>query len=186
MAKFAQVGYGSQGQGAGQDGDGYTYLVNDNVRTGDTISPAVRHYKNGKIFGTTGVVLSSTKTTTPKAQEIREQIENKNMEFARQKASGQGGQYTNDTDKHISIQELVTGKQIGIGRTKGESGKFVGDKSTHDQNGEYIAGKFETATRGANIRLMEQSTGADVSKTQKAQNAVETFDSYSAKFKQGD
>ena len=37
MAKFAQVGYGSQGQGLGRTTDGYTYVVYDNV-TGATLT----------------------------------------------------------------------------------------------------------------------------------------------------
>ena len=37
MAKFALVGYGSDGRGVGRTEQGYTYVVNDNVRTGDTI-----------------------------------------------------------------------------------------------------------------------------------------------------
>jgi len=165
MAKFAQVGYGSQGQGAGQDGDGYTYLVNDNVRTGDTISPAVRHYRNGKIFGTTGVVLSQTKMTTQKAQELKEEVKAKNT----------------------NVQEVLTGKQLGIGRTTDPTtGKFIKDKSTHNEKGEYIVGKREETVRGANIRYMEQSTGNDISQGEATQKAIETFDSYSAKYKQGD
>ena len=57
MAKFVQVGYGSKGETKT-----YTYLVADSTRVNQTIFPAVKHYGNGKIFGTTGVVKETSKT----------------------------------------------------------------------------------------------------------------------------
>lgn len=47
MAKVARCGYGSQGQGLGKTVDGYTYIVNDNVRSGDKIQ-VVATARNGK------------------------------------------------------------------------------------------------------------------------------------------
>ena len=56
MAKFAMVGYGSQGQGLGKTTDGYTYVVNDNVRVGQRIQViATSHGKEPKKFVTTAV-----------------------------------------------------------------------------------------------------------------------------------
>ena len=78
--KFAQVGYGSDGRAAGEDGKGFTYVVNDNVRTGDTISPVVRHYKSGTLFATTGKIVSTAKTLeTRKGQEIAEHLDEKEI-----------------------------------------------------------------------------------------------------------
>jgi len=61
MAKFAQVGYGHDGRGIGQTEGGYTYIVNDNVRTGDLIVPIPAfNVKAGRDVLTTSKVLSTT------------------------------------------------------------------------------------------------------------------------------
>ena len=83
MAKFAQVGYGSDGRGIGQTEEGYTYIVNDNVRTGDTIQPVATSRK-GKKFVTTGVVRHAFKETSVKGQEAKQEAEeNGAMEITR-------------------------------------------------------------------------------------------------------
>lgn len=71
MAKFALVGYGSDGRGVGRTQQGYTYVVNDNVRTGDTIQPIATSRK-GRKFATTGVVNHAYKETSVKGQEAKE------------------------------------------------------------------------------------------------------------------
>ena len=71
MAKFALVGYGSDGRGVGRTQQGYTYVVNDNVRTGDTIQPIATSRK-GRKFVTTGVVNHAYKETSVKGQEAKE------------------------------------------------------------------------------------------------------------------
>lgn len=70
MAKFALVGYGSDGRGVGKTQQGYTYVVNDNVRTGDTIQPIATSRKMRK-FVTTGVVNHAYKETSIKGQEAK-------------------------------------------------------------------------------------------------------------------
>lgn len=71
MAKFALVGYGSDGRGVGTTQQGYTYVVNDNVRTGDTIQPIATSRK-GRKFVTTGVVNHAYKETSVKGQEAKQ------------------------------------------------------------------------------------------------------------------
>ena len=71
MAKFALVGYGSDGRGVGKTQQGYTYVVNDNVRTGDTIQPIATSRK-GRKFATTGVINHAYKETSVKGQEAKE------------------------------------------------------------------------------------------------------------------
>lgn len=70
MAKFALVGYGSDGRGVGKTQQGYTYVVNDNVRTGDTIQPIAT--RKGRKFATTGVVNHAYKETSVKGQRAKE------------------------------------------------------------------------------------------------------------------
>lgn len=71
MAKFALVGYGSDGRGVGKTRQGYTYVVNDNVRTGDTIQPIATSRKRRK-FATTGVINHAYKETSVKGQKAKE------------------------------------------------------------------------------------------------------------------
>lgn len=74
MAKFVKVGYGHDGRGVNQaTGEGYVYLVNDNVRTKAVIQPVATHYISGKKFVTTGQVLHAYKTTSPKGQEAQQE-----------------------------------------------------------------------------------------------------------------
>ena len=54
MAKIALVGYGSKGNGIGKTDDGYAYVVNDNVRTGQTLQPVATNWRSGRQFVTTG------------------------------------------------------------------------------------------------------------------------------------
>ena len=83
MAKFALVGYGSDGRGVGKTEQGYTYVVNDNVRTGDTIQPIATSRK-GRKFATTGVVNHTYKETTAKGQEAKQSAEqNKAQDITR-------------------------------------------------------------------------------------------------------
>ncbi len=59
MVKFAQVTYGSQG-----DSGSYTYIVSDSTRAGSVINPAVKHHLSHKIYGTMGIVQSTSKETS--------------------------------------------------------------------------------------------------------------------------
>ena len=54
MAKIAICGYGSRGQGTKPNGDGYAYVVNDNVRTKQRLQVIATSSK-GRKFGTTAV-----------------------------------------------------------------------------------------------------------------------------------
>ena len=79
MAKFALVGYGSDGRGVGKTQQGYTYVVNDNVRTGDIIQPIATSRK-GRKFATTGFVNHSYKETSAKGQGAKQQAQENGVE----------------------------------------------------------------------------------------------------------
>lgn len=87
MAKFAQCGYGSQGQGLGKTTDGYTYVVNDNVRTGDKIQ-VIATSKKGNKFATTAVPLHTYKETSAKGQIAKQQVQEKTGKEPTQSYSG--------------------------------------------------------------------------------------------------
>ena len=99
MAKFAQVGYGSRGQGLGRSPDGYTYVVNDNVRKGDRIQ-VISTSRKGKKFATTAVPLHTYKENSVKGQELKQKTTS-DMENA---------------GKEGKITQSYSGKELGLER----------------------------------------------------------------------
>lgn len=165
--KFAQVGYGSEGKGTGKQGEGYTYLVNDNVRVGNKLTPIVKHAVSEKIFVTTGLVISKVTNNMPNVV-------------------GKDGEALKKEDFTNAYRQ----SELGVKRTQGENGKFVKDRSTHDANGEYVPSKAELQARGKSIAVYNKEmqdkgitpTFSQGKATTKAIDSIETFDSYSAKF----
>lgn len=157
MAKLAYVGYGSEGQGTGRtNGKGYVYVVNNNVRKGDRISPVVKHYKTDTIYATTGKILgTSANTSTEKGKEMQQEL---------------GGK---------EATQVYTGKELGLGAQKGAGGKFTteGGKSFSSSAG-YILGEREKATRGGNVAAYQMTHG-EGKISSNAAKSVETFESYS-------
>lgn len=105
MAKFAQCGYGSQGQGLGKTTDGYTYVVNDNVRTGDKIQ-VIATSKKGNKFATTAVPLHTYKETSAKGQMAKQQVQEKTGKEPTQSYSG----------KELGVQGSRATQPLGDGK----------------------------------------------------------------------
>lgn len=181
MAKIVKVTYGTQGMT-----NEYAYLVNDNVRTGDYIHPSVKHYLSGKIFGTTGIVQSTAKTTSANGQKQLADLQGK----------------VNFNGEPIKVVQALTGKEAGAKAQRGEGGRFVGGsglgKTEKDyvpmydgdtlakrhiapEGTEFAPSQYIRQTRQANVEYRERQEGLS------QQNVShETFDSYSAKFKNND
>ena len=105
MAKFAQCGYGSQGQGLGKTTDGYTYVVNDNVRTGDKIQ-VIATSKKGNKFATTAVPLHTYKETSAKGQIAKQQVQEKTGKEPTQSYGG----------KELGVQGSRATQPLGDGK----------------------------------------------------------------------
>ena len=105
MAKFAKCGYGSQGQGLGNTTDGYTYIVNDNVRTGDRIQ-VISTSRDGKKFATTAVPLHTYKETSVKGQQAKQEVMEKTGKDPTQSYSG----------KELGVQGSMATKQLPSGK----------------------------------------------------------------------
>lgn len=165
--KFVDVTYGTKG-----DTGLYTYAVNNSVRVGDILQVSVRHYKNGKIFGTTAIAQKTGSQNSVQGQEMKQQAQE----------NARDGQ----------IAEALTSKDLGMGRTRTAQGRFayegVGktakdeDRYAADPNQEFVRTNRIQTVRGANILSRQAQTAAEISKTPLAQEAVETFDSYSRQF----
>ena len=118
MAKFARVGYGSQGQGVGKNPDGYTYLVNDNVRVGDRIQ-VVATSSRGNKFGTTAVPLSTHGENTVKGKEAQiSALARGDKRIAEMLSSStrEGFITQADLDRMGGITKVYSGKELGIER----------------------------------------------------------------------
>lgn len=152
MAKFAQCGYGSQGQGLGTTTDGYTYVVNDNVRTGDRIQ-VISTSKKGNKFATTAVPLHTYKENSVKGQKAKQQA------ITSMENRGQKGE----------ISQSYSGKELGVEGSKAT--KPLGE-------GHRTISEYAQETRAGNIAMYKQQN-PNATWTKKAQ---ETFDSYSKQF----
>lgn len=177
--KFAKVGYGSAGQGLGkttnEEPAGYTYLVNDNVRTGDRIQPIATNWKSGKQFVTTGKVLHSFKENTIKGQQAKkdvqdrivgdykDQVEQTHTRYGEKRVEETVSRYLTqerlDQMAKAKITTIKTGKELGVSGWKG--GQQRQEQVRASQLGQY-----------AQSHPQAQFT----------ENAQKTFDEYSKKY----
>ena len=164
MAKIAKCGQGSQGQGLGKTENGYTYVVNDNVRTKDVIQVISTNWKSGKKFATTAMARSVFKDNSVKGREAK--IEGmtksgKDLTQALDAFEKKGDYSMKDIEK--SGQKLTQAyglKEMGLSRK------------------DLKPSEYKDIIRAGNIaKYKEQNPDAVFSK-----NAQETFDSYSKKF----
>lgn len=166
MAKFARVGYGSQGQGVGKNPEGYTYIVNDNVRVGDRIQVISTSVKGNK-FGTTAVPLSTYKENSVKGRQASiDALASGDKEVASMLKSQVAPNELNQMAKQ-SVTRAYTGAELGIER-KGMTQK-----------------EYTQTVRGGNLKQYRNEVG-DYEMSAKAAQAEDSFDSYSAKFMKGE
>lgn len=147
MAKFAQVGYGSDGRGLGKSQNGYTYVVSDSVRTGEKIQPIVRHWRSGNVFATTGQVLHAYKETSIKGQQAKQQAE--------------------ENSRDGQITESYTGKEVGA----------KGMKTTPQQQegiGGGMQSQYTMSTRAGNLGKYMQ-THPQSQMTVKSQETYDSY-----------
>ncbi len=160
MAKLAEVTYGLGGEGRK-----YTYVVNDNVRVGQVLNPSVKHYKSGKIFGTTAIV-QNTKKDTP----------------------GRRGEVKNLDGEPVQVEQALTAKETGAqAAARGQGGRFAGKQSAtggagaiskDPTSGRYVAEDPSNFSRNQYIEQQRQANVANREDT-----AYQSFDDYSAPFR---
>lgn len=137
MAKIAKVGYGSHGQGLGDTTDGYTYVVNDNVRTRDVIQVIATARDKTTKFVTTGVPLHVYSENSKTGAEEKQKIESK-------------------TGKDIT--QSYSGKELGL-PNPGKQKKTVQVGEQKKQTA------YSAETRAANVGMyMQQNPNAELSK----------------------
>lgn len=135
MAKFALVGYGSDGLGVGNTAKGYTYVVSDNVRTLDIIHP-VATSRAGRKFATTGVINHAYKETSIKGQDAKQQFE------------------SNENKRTSEISQAYTGKELGASgsRIPAQSGE-LSEYTKQTRAGQLT----KTVQKNPNVELTKKS-----------------------------
>lgn len=145
MAKIAQCGYGSRGEGLGKTTNGYTYVVNDNVRTGDKIQ-VISTSRKGNKFSTTAVPRSVFQENSKKGQMAVQEAQQKTGENPTQSYSG---------------------KELGV------SGSRAVPK-TPTIGGEKAQSQYTMQTRAGNIEKYMQSH-PDAPLTKHAQETFDSY-----------
>lgn len=174
MAKIAQCGYGSKGQGVGNKPEGYTYIVNDNVNKGDVIQ-VISTSRLGRKFPTTAVPLSTTKMDTAKGQEIKQKalkdLEASNNERTKRMV---------DEGKMPPVQtnELT---QVQSGKELGAKGYKYNPISA--QTGKTLPSEYQMQTRAKAVEKYKQ-TNPYVEWTENAQKTakIQTYEEYAKYF----
>jgi hypothetical protein len=104
MAKIAQCGYGSKGQGLGKTTDGYTYVVNDNVRVGQRLQViATSHGKEPKKFVTTAVPITTYSENSIIGKEKKVNFQSQGLELTKAYSGGELGASGEIKRKDVTI-----------------------------------------------------------------------------------
>lgn len=144
MAKFAQCGYGSMGQGVNpQNGEGYTYVVNDNVRVGQRLQVISTARDNKTKFVTTAVPLHtySEKSVSGKEQKTKLNEANINTDnLTKAYSGGELGASGEITKKNIIIGDHKAQTQYTISARAKAVEKFL----QTDSNAKLSKGTQET------------------------------------------
>ena len=120
MAKFAKIGYGvkNPSENIGKTVDGYVYVVNDTVRTGDVIQ-VVSTSRAGRKFATSAVPLHTYKELSKKGQIAKQDAMSKTGQEPTQVYSGKELGATGSTatkplgDGHRSVSEYQMATRAG-------------------------------------------------------------------------
>lgn len=115
MAKFAQCGYGSSGQGLGKTTDGYTYVVNDNVRVGQRLQViATSHGKTPKKFVTTAVPLNTYSENSVVGKKVKADLQKELGDKADNLTKAYSG-------GELGASGEITKKDVSVGTNKPQS-----------------------------------------------------------------
>lgn len=180
MAKFAQVGYGHDGRGGMEQG-GYTYVVNDNVRTGDMLVPLVKHAGNGNVFVTTGKVLTNKElqevNARKEALKLPERVGEKGISRTFSGAITKDGKAITQDDLTNAYRQ----SDLGVKRAIIGKGQKIKDVRPDIQ--------LEARNRAlaiGNTEMLDKGESPEFSKGPKTQEALdytkESYDSYAKQF----
>lgn len=175
MAKFARVGYGSDGRGVGRlsNEGGYLYVVNDHVRTNDIIQPIAHNWKSGKAFVTTGMVHHAYKEDSVKGQQAKVDLLSKGDKAVGEQLKKTFTQQDLDEMAKDRAIKTYTSKELGTGKSTEDIRTFQVQQYMNNN-------PFEELTKNTAEKYNAGLTERAYSKTY---GAYEDYDTYTSKGK---
>lgn len=125
MAKFATVGYGSQGQGMGKSGEGYTYVVNDNVRVGQRLQVVSTARDRKTKFVTTAVPKSTANENSIIGKQKKTELQGKGVDTDNLTKAYSGGE--------LGAKGEISKKDVVIGGNKPQSEYTISARALAEQ-----------------------------------------------------
>lgn len=168
--KFVNITYGLKGESKQ-----YTYLVNDNVKVGQVLFPSFRHFPDGKITATVGIVQTTNSVTSKDGINMAKML----------------------NEQGIVPNYIATTLNKPNDLMRDDGGKFMGgtgiSKTTLNDQNQYVSTTPDNydnvkdsnrvkATQNINIQLAEEQGGSSKTTNENievnARNGKETYQEY--------
>lgn len=168
--KFVNITYGLKGESKQ-----YTYLVNDNVKVGQVLFPSFRHFPDGKITATVGIVQTTNSVTSKDGINMAKML----------------------NEQGIVPNYIATTLNKPNDVFRDDGGKFMGgtgiSKTTLNDQNQYVSTTPDNydnvkdsnrvkATQNINIQLAEEQGGSSKTTNENievnARNGKETYQEY--------
>lgn len=163
--KFVNITYGLKGESKQ-----YTYLVNDNVKVGQVIFPSFRHYPDGKITATVGIVQTTNSVTSKEGLNMSKMMNEKGI-----------------VPNYIATSLNKTNFQSGTGISKtmiNENNMYVSTTPENYENAKTTSKMIETKEINKELASEQEGSNKDVNKNVEinARSNKETYDDYVGKY----
>ena len=163
--KFVNITYGLKGESKQ-----YTYLVNDNVKVGQVIFPSFRHYPDGKITATVGIVQTTNSVTSKEGLNMSKMMNEKGI-----------------VPNYIATSLNKTNFQSGTGISKtmiNENNMYISTTPENYDNAKTTNKMIETKEINRELANEQEGSNKDVNKNVEinARSNKETYDDYVGKY----
>ena len=163
--KFVNITYGLKGESKQ-----YTYLVNDNVKVGQVIFPSFRHYPDGKITATVGIVQTTNSVTSKEGLNMSKMMNEKGI-----------------VPNYIATSLNKTNFQSGTGISKtmiNENNMYISTTPENYDNAKTTNKMIETKEINKELASEQEGSNKDVNKNVEinARSNKETYDDYVGKY----
>lgn len=163
--KFVNITYGLKGESKQ-----YTYLVNDNAKVGQVIFPSFRHFPDGKITSTVGIVQTTNSVTSKEGLNMSKMMNEKGI-----------------VPNYIATSLNKTNFQSGTGISKtmiNENNMYVSSTPENYDNAKTTPKMVETKQLNEQLASEQEGSNKDVNKNIEinARNHKETYDDYVGKY----
>lgn len=163
--KFVNITYGLKGESKQ-----YTYLVNDKVKVGQVVFPSFRHYPDGKITATVGIVQTTNSVTSKEGLNMSKMMNEKGI-----------------VPNYIatSLNKTNFQKDTGISKTMiNENNMYVSTTPENYDHAKTTSKMIETKEINKELASEQEGSNKDVNKNVEinARTNKETYDDYVGKY----